>query len=134
MSQYHCKYATSAYLEFSFLAWLLFVIEFKYQSSFWTIFPKKKLYTKNSPSTKRNSKLLGMLDMFIILTKVMVSWIYIYIYIYVKTFQTVYFKYVQLILLKLYSIKLLNESLHSHYLFFYSMDTFFFHLFLLVGG
>ena len=38
------------------------------------------------------------------------------IYICVKTFQTVYFKYVQLILLQLYSIKLLNESLHSYYL------------------
>ena len=76
MSQYHCKYVTSARLEFSFLAWLLFVIEFKYQSSFWTIFPKKKLYPKSSPSTKRNSELLGMMGMFIILIKVMVSWIY----------------------------------------------------------
>ena len=109
MSQYHCKYVTSACLEFSFLAWLLFVIKLKYQSSFWTIFPKKKVYLKSSLSTKRNSELLGMMDMFIILIKVMVSWIYI------KTFRTVYFKYVQLILLQLYSIKLLHKSFHSYY-------------------
>ena len=51
-------------------------------------------------------KLLGVMDVFIILTVAMVSWEYTY----VKTDQILYFEYMQFIICQLYTIKLVLKK------------------------
>lgn len=92
-------------------------------SPFQTNFPEKKLYLTNLPLPPREKrKLLAMMDMFIILTMVMVSWMYTY----AKTFQMAYLQYVPFVSLQLHFNKAVKQKLpsqsllHCHYLTYFS--------------